>query len=153
MTHFFETEFDFVLPKGLIDADGILHRTGRMRLATAKDELSCFQDTRVQADLDYGVLVMLSAVIVQLGELNEIAPEQLEELFRPDFHYLKSFYQKIHQSAQPSVTANELSGYTATQLQEEVAYIAYYFHWPLSEILQLDHVSRRQWIATIDRLR
>ncbi|MFN5764239.1 MAG: hypothetical protein ACK470_07470 [Pseudanabaena sp.] len=32
-------EFDFKLPKGLIDANGELHAQGKMRLLTAKDEL------------------------------------------------------------------------------------------------------------------
>jgi hypothetical protein len=39
-------------------------------------------------------------------------------------------------------------------LQEEVAYIAYYFHWPLGEILEMEHPDRRQWaekIAQINR--
>jgi len=39
-------------------------------------------------------------------------------------------------------------------LQEEVAYIAYYFHWPLKEILEMEHKDRRQWaekIAEINR--
>jgi hypothetical protein len=39
-------------------------------------------------------------------------------------------------------------------LQEEVAYIAYYFHWPLKEILEMEHQDRRQWtekIADINR--
>ena len=35
----FKTEFPFTLPKGYIDSDGNLHRTGVMRLATAKDEI------------------------------------------------------------------------------------------------------------------
>jgi len=37
---------------------------------------------------------------------------------------------------------------------EEVAYIAYYFHWPLKDILEMEHSDRRQWaekIADINR--
>jgi len=34
-------------------------------------------------------------------------------------------------------------------LQEEVAYIAYYFHWPLQEILEMEHQDRRQWAEKI----
>ena len=44
--------------------------------------------------------------------------------------------------------------YPLEQLQEEVAYIAYYFHWPLNEILEMEHQDRRQWaekIAEINR--
>lgn len=45
-------------------------------------------------------------------------------------------------------------GYPLDQLYEEVAYIAYYFHWPLREILELEHADRRRWtdeIANINR--
>ena len=44
--------------------------------------------------------------------------------------------------------------YPLEQLQEEVAYIAYYFHWPLKDILEMEHQDRRQWaqkIAEINR--
>ncbi len=35
--------------------------------------------------------------------------------------------------------------YDETQLDEEVAYIAYHFHWPLAQILGLEHGDRRRW--------
>ena len=35
----FQTTFDFVLPRGYVDADGRVPREGTMRLATARDEL------------------------------------------------------------------------------------------------------------------
>lgn len=114
MTSLFPTEFDFVLPKGWLDADGVLHREGRMRLATAKDDIACAKDPRVQADVGYGTLVMLSAVITKLGHFEAIAPDQLETLFRPDFHYLKVFYNHIHQDGQPhdfSVSLSTSVGY------------------------------------------
>ena len=44
--------------------------------------------------------------------------------------------------------------YPLEQLHEEVAYIAYYFHWPLKDILEMEHHDRRQWaekIAGINR--
>ena len=41
------TEFEFVLPKGFVDADGRLHRRGRMRLATGRDELEPLRDGRI----------------------------------------------------------------------------------------------------------
>jgi hypothetical protein len=34
-------------------------------------------------------------------------------------------------------------------LREEVAYIAYYFHWSLKEILEMEHQDRRQWAEKI----
>ena len=40
-------------------------------------------------------------------------------------------------------------GYPLDQLREEVAYIAYYFHWPRQEILELEHHERRAWVEQI----
>ena len=103
-TALFPTEFDFTLPKGLIDAEGRLHRVGRMRLSTAKDEMTLLQDARLQENPAYGSLVLLSQVITQLGELHQVTPEHLENLFRPDIQYLKVFYEQIHQLGQPQLT-------------------------------------------------
>jgi len=39
-------------------------------------------------------------------------------------------------------------------MYEEVAYIAYHFHWPMEEILEMEHGDRRKWaemIAGINR--
>ncbi len=33
-----------------------------------------------------------------------------------------------------------------------MAYIAYYFHWPHDEILRLEHLERRRWVAEIAEL-
>ena len=45
-----ETVFEFTLPKGYLDSTGQLHRKGKMRLATAGDEISA---TREQSLLPY----------------------------------------------------------------------------------------------------
>jgi hypothetical protein len=39
--------------------------------------------------------------------------------------------------------------YAADRLYEEVAYVAYHFHWSLSEILDLEHITRRRYVAEI----
>jgi hypothetical protein len=44
--------------------------------------------------------------------------------------------------------------YAAEQLYEEVAYVAYHFHWSLGEILDLEHADRKHFvneIASINR--
>lgn len=43
-------------------------------------------------------------------------------------------------------------GYPSGELLEEVAYIAYHFHWPYDEIVALDHVERRRWVREIAKL-
>ncbi|MEI7555264.1 MULTISPECIES: DUF6760 family protein [Candidatus Chlorohelix] len=39
--------------------------------------------------------------------------------------------------------------YPSEQLYEEVAYIAYYFHWSADEIMALEHAERRRWVEQI----
>jgi hypothetical protein len=43
-------------------------------------------------------------------------------------------------------------GYPSDDLFEEVAYVAYYFHWPYDEIMSLEHRERRRWVSEISRL-
>lgn len=42
-----------------------------------------------------------------------------------------------------------ITGYPLDRLYEEVAYIAYYFHWPLEHILEMEHAERKQWVEQI----
>jgi hypothetical protein len=37
-------------------------------------------------------------------------------------------------------------------LFEEVAYIAYHFHWPYQEIIQMEHRDRRRWVEEIAKI-
>lgn len=40
-------------------------------------------------------------------------------------------------------------GYPLDRLTEEVAYIAYHFHWPYEQVMSLEHQDRRQWVREI----
>jgi hypothetical protein len=42
--------------------------------------------------------------------------------------------------------------YASDQLFEEVAYVAYHFHWSFEEILDLEHSVRRTFVEEIDQL-
>jgi hypothetical protein len=42
--------------------------------------------------------------------------------------------------------------YDGDRLFEEIAYIAYHFHWPLAEILDLEHPLRRRFVEEIARI-
>ncbi|MBX7432771.1 hypothetical protein JDV09_11740 [Mycobacterium sp. Y57] len=42
--------------------------------------------------------------------------------------------------------------YGADQLHEEVSYIAYHLHWPLHELLDLEHADRRCYVQLVRRL-
>lgn len=101
----FKTEFPFTLPKGYIDSEGKMHRTGVMRLATAKDEIVPLQDYRVQGNRAYLVIVLLSRVITKLGELPLIDTDVVENLFSTDLAYLQEFYRRINEEGAPRIHA------------------------------------------------
>jgi hypothetical protein len=98
------TEFEFTLPKGLVDQEGNIHRQGKMRLSTARDELTLQKNPQVQDSSAYGVLIRLSQVITRLGELSSITPNLLENLFILDLAYLREFYNRINQTNDPSIS-------------------------------------------------
>ena len=70
-----QTEFPFQLPLGYVDAEGNRHRDGTMRLATAYDEIAPLKDPRVQSNPGYLLVILLSRVVVRLGTLDHINPE------------------------------------------------------------------------------
>ncbi|WP_333162580.1 MULTISPECIES: DUF6760 family protein [unclassified Microcoleus] len=43
-------------------------------------------------------------------------------------------------------------GYPLDQVYEEVACIAFHFHWSLEDILNLEHANRRLWVRQIGLL-
>jgi hypothetical protein len=42
--------------------------------------------------------------------------------------------------------------YAADRVWEEVAYVAYYLHWPLDSILDLEHPVRERVISEIGKI-
>ena len=42
-----------------------------------------------------------------------------------------------------------MTGHPSEVLFEEVAYIAYHFHWDRDRILDLTHAERRRWVEEI----
>ena len=43
-------------------------------------------------------------------------------------------------------------GYPLARLYEEVAFIAYHFHWPHDEVMQLEHEERLKWVTQISAI-
>ena len=91
-----KTEFEFRLPRGYMAELGQVHSTGRMRLATAMDEIESLQDPRVQTNEAYLPVVLLSRVVVQLGELSSVTTQVIEGLFASDMAYLEDLYQRVN---------------------------------------------------------
>ena len=90
------TEFDFELPRGYLDGDGVLHRSGTMRLATARDELLPLYDERVQENPAFTTVVLLGRVITSLGTLPAITSTVVENMFASDVAFLQDFYRRIN---------------------------------------------------------
>ncbi len=93
----FQTEYDFTLPMGYVDADGSMHRDGVIRLATAADEILPLKDPRVQKNPSYLVVILLSRVVTRLGSLDRVTPQTIEGLFAADLAYLQTLYNEINQ--------------------------------------------------------
>jgi hypothetical protein len=94
----FQTEVEFTLPKGYLDATGVLHRHGVMRLATAADEILPLRDPRVQQNQAYLAVIVLARVITRLGDLPAIDTRVIEALYASDLDYLQRLYERINGS-------------------------------------------------------
>ncbi|WP_438297654.1 hypothetical protein [Streptomyces sp. HUAS TT7] len=91
-----QTEFSFTLPRGYVDSQGVVHREGIMRLATARDELLPLSDQRVRENPAYLSVVLISRLITKLGDLTDIHAGIIEDLFAADLAFLQKFYEKIN---------------------------------------------------------
>lgn len=92
----FVTEVEFTLPRGYLDSNGVLHRRGVMRLATAADEILPLRDPRVQQNPAYLAIIVLARVITKLGDLPAIDTHTIEGLFASDLDYLQRTYERVN---------------------------------------------------------
>lgn len=90
------TEFAFELPRGYVDASGTVHRSGVMRLATARDELVPLRDDRVRENPAYLSVVLLARVITRLGTVTDVHAGVVEDLFASDLAFLQDMYRRIN---------------------------------------------------------
>ena len=163
-----QTEYTFTLPIGYQDEEGTLHREGVMRLATAADEILPLKDPRVQSNQAYLVIILLSRVITRLGSVAQLNPKVIEGLYAGDLAYLQELYNRINLYGRASVPTTcpkcgheyevepdglgGVIGYPLDRLHEEVAFVAYHFHWPREEVLNLEHAERRTWVQQISSI-
>lgn len=96
-----QTRYEFVLPRGYVDGDGALHRTGTMRLATARDELEPLRDPMVDGPDDPRLTILVLARVVEtLGSLELVTAHEIENLFAVDLAFLQDFYGVINFGSQ-----------------------------------------------------
>ncbi|WP_030346057.1 hypothetical protein [Streptomyces californicus] len=91
-----QTEFAFELPRGYVDDEGQVHRSGTMRLATARDELRPQIDLRVKENPAYLSVVLLSQVITRLGPITDVHAGIVERMYATDVAFLQDFYRRIN---------------------------------------------------------
>jgi hypothetical protein len=91
------TEYPFVLPRGYVDPAGEVHRSGVMRLATARDEIAPQTDPQVRQNPAYLTVLLLSRTVTRLGRLGRIDAEVIEGLFASDLAFLQDLYRRINQ--------------------------------------------------------
>ena len=96
-----ETVYEFTLPKGYVDLSGEIHRRGKMRLATAMDEISATRDPKVLQNPSYLTIVILSKVVTEIEGLEIITPSHIERLFTADLAFLQEMYQRINDIEPP----------------------------------------------------
>ena len=91
------TTYEFTLPRGYVDGQGRMHRTGVMRLATARDELEPLRDPTVSGPDDPRLTILvLARVVERLGEITYVTTHEIENLFAADLAFLQDFYGVIN---------------------------------------------------------
>lgn len=91
-----QTVYDFELPRGYVDRDGNLHRRGKMRLATAGDEIGASHDPRVISNPAFLTVVLLSKVVTELEGVTMVTTSLMEQLFTADMAFLQNMYETIN---------------------------------------------------------
>src|SRR5215212_568347 len=91
-----QTEIAFTLPRGYVDERGAVHREGRMRLATARDEIEPLREVEVRQNQAYLSVLLLTRTITRIGEVTEITPELVENLYAADFDHLQRLYERVN---------------------------------------------------------
>ncbi len=105
-----QTEFEFTLPRGYIDGNGTLHKKGKMRLATAMDEIAPLRDPRVRANQAYLVIILLARVVTELGTVEVIDTGVIENMFSADLAFLQNLYREINELTPEEMGEGAASG-------------------------------------------
>jgi hypothetical protein len=91
-----QTEIEFTLPRGYVDANGDAHTSGTMRLATARDEIEPLRDVEVRQNQAYVTILLLARTITRLGTITDVTPTLVEGLYAADFDHLQRLYERIN---------------------------------------------------------
>lgn len=90
------TTLRFTLPHGLVDTDGVTHRDGVMRRATARDEIEALGDPEVRRNEARLSSLVLARTVASIGEFEPVDVELIEELPAADFDHLQRLYERLN---------------------------------------------------------
>jgi hypothetical protein len=117
-----KTSYEFTLPRGYVDHNGRLQRTGVMRLATARDELEPLRHPTVTGPDDPRLTILVLARVVEsLGDLMMVTEHEIEGLFAIDLAFLQDFYGVINFGTQEEYDALLQAQAASTLVGEESA--------------------------------
>ena len=100
------TEYPFMLPRGYVDENGAVHRSGVMRLATARDEITTQADPRAKQNPAYLTVLLLERTVTELDGLGTVDTFVIESLFASDLAFLQDLYRRINQDGHAEVAVN-----------------------------------------------
>jgi hypothetical protein len=86
----------FTLPVGYRDREGVLHRGGILRPATARDEVRTLGDFRVHLRPDLYLDVALGRTVTRLGSLEAVDAGVFGRLDEADRSFLEILYREIN---------------------------------------------------------
>ena len=113
--------------------------------------------------------MILSRVITKLGAMPSINTGVIERMFTADLAYLQEFYRRINEGG-GSLGEGRLSElqlhvrggaggsdsgrggiavYPEERLHTELAFLAYYLHWPHEDLLNMEHRDRLRWAEEV----
>ncbi|MCW2718876.1 phage tail assembly protein [Pseudonocardia sp.] len=87
-----DAEVPFTLPQGFVDAEGVVHRDGTLRLTSGPDQDG--HDARDRANPDHLLIERLSRAVVRLGGLEHVDTATIEGLCASDLWYLDSLQRR-----------------------------------------------------------
>ncbi|MCM1100738.1 MAG: hypothetical protein NC079_02690 [Clostridium sp.] len=96
-----QTEYEFILPKGYVDARGRAHRRGVMRCATALDEIEAGRHPGTRENGEFLAVVLLSKVVRIEGV--EVSADLIGKLTATDFAYLQNLYETVNRAEDPVI--------------------------------------------------
>lgn len=67
-----------------------------MRLATARDEIEPLRELDVHRNQAYLSVLLLARTITRIGDVTDVTPAVVENLYAADFEHLQRLYERVN---------------------------------------------------------